>query len=80
MAKFIFIIDESDNREASKIEFDVPNDLDIWEYKRMCMRMGGAMGYTDESIKKAFENEYGDSNKDIEQLKSFLEQQFKNIK
>ena len=58
MAKFIFIIDESDNREASKIEFDVPNDMDVWEYKRMCMRMAGAMGYTSLSVKKAFGQEY----------------------
>ena len=43
MAKLIFIIDEEENREASKIEFEVPNDMDVWEYKRMCMRMAGAM-------------------------------------
>jgi len=58
MAKFTFSIEEEDNREASKIEFEVPNDLDIWEYKRMCMRMAGAMGYASLSIKKAFGQEY----------------------
>ena len=58
MAKLIFITTEKENREASKIEFEVPNDMDIWEYKRMCMRMAGAMGYTSLSIKKAFGNEY----------------------
>jgi hypothetical protein len=58
MAKLIFIVDEKDNREASKIDFTVPNDLDIWEYKRVCMRMAGAMGYTNLSIKKAFGHEY----------------------
>ena len=58
MAKFIFIIDEKDNREASKIEFEVPNDMDVWEYKRMCIRMAGAMGYTSLSVKKAFGIEY----------------------
>ena len=58
MAKFIFIIDEADNREASKIEFEVPNDMDVWEYKRMCIRMAGAMGYTSLSVKKAFGQEY----------------------
>ena len=52
MAKFIFIIEEEDNREASKIEFEVPNDMDVWEYKRICMRMASAMGYTNLSIKK----------------------------
>jgi hypothetical protein len=58
MAKLIFIIDEQENREASKIEFEVPNDMDVWEYKRMCMRMAGAMGYTSLSVKKAFGQEY----------------------
>lgn len=58
MAKLTFIIDESENREASKIEFQVPNDMDVWEYKRMCIRMAGAMGYTSLSVKKAFGQEY----------------------
>jgi thermostable 8-oxoguanine DNA glycosylase len=58
MAKFIFIIEESENREASKIEFEVPNDMDVWEYKRMCVRMAGAMGYASLSVKKAFGQEY----------------------
>jgi hypothetical protein len=58
MAKFIFIIDEEENREASKIEFEVPNDMDVWEYKRMCIRMAGAMGYASLSVKKAFGQEY----------------------
>ena len=58
MAKFIFIIDEAENREASKIEFEVPNDMDVWEYKRMCVRMAGAMGYTSISVRKAFGIEY----------------------
>ena len=58
MAKLIFIIEENQNREASKIEFEVPNDMDVWEYKRMCMRMAGAMGYTSLSVRKAFGIEY----------------------
>ena len=58
MAKFIFIIEEELNREASKIEFEVPNDMDVWEYKRMCIRMAGAMGYASLSVKKAFGQEY----------------------
>ncbi len=58
MAKLIFIIEEQENREASKIEFEVPNDMDVWEYKRMCIRMAGAMGYTSLSVKKAFGQEY----------------------
>jgi hypothetical protein len=58
MAKLIFIIEEQENREASKIEFEVPNDMDVWEYKRMCIRMAGAMGYASLSVKKAFGQEY----------------------
>ena len=58
MAKFIFIIEEDQNREASKIEFEVPNDMDVWEYKRMCIRMAGAMGYASLSVRKAFGKEY----------------------
>jgi hypothetical protein len=58
MARFIFIIEEDQNREASKIEFEVPNDMDVWEYKRMCIRMAGAMGYASLSVRKAFGKEY----------------------
>jgi hypothetical protein len=42
MARFIFITTNEENRE----------------YKRICMRMAGAMGYTNISIKKAFGHEY----------------------
>lgn len=58
MARLIFIADDEDNREASKIEFEVPNDMDVWEYKRICIRMAGAMGYASLSIKKAFGHEF----------------------
>ena len=72
MAKLIFIIDEEENREASKIEFEVPNDMDIWEYKRMCIRMAGAMGYTSLSVKKAFGQEY------LKNVENELNQIFQN--
>jgi hypothetical protein len=72
MAKFIFIIEEDQNREASKIEFEVPNDMDVWEYKRMCIRMAGAMGYASLSVRKAFGQEYKDS------LQEELNEIFKN--
>jgi hypothetical protein len=56
MAKLIFNIegDASLHREASKIEFDVPNDMNIYEFKIICVRLASAMGYTDVSIKNAF--------------------------
>ena len=72
MAKFIFIIEESENREASKIEFEVPNDMDVWEYKRMCIRMAGAMGYASLSVRKAFGKEY------INNVEEELNQIFQN--
>ena len=63
MAKFIFITDGEGNREASKIELQVPNDLNVFEFKNMCIRMASAMGYHPNSIGKAFE-----TTKEIEQI------------
>jgi len=68
MAKIIFITEDLDNREASRIEFEVPNDMTIWEYKRVCVRMAGAMGYANLSIKKAFGHEYKEDS-DLETTK-----------
>ena len=43
MGKLIFNYTDKDfidnSREASKIEFDVPDDMDIHEYKVICVRM-----------------------------------------
>lgn len=70
MAKFIFKIDEKDHREASNIEFTVPDDLTISEYKVICVRMASAMGYGDANIKKHFgDTLYGnDDPNDIKKL------------
>ena len=57
MGKLIFrYTDEllEDCREASKIEFNVPDDMDIQEFKVMCVRMASAMGYHPNSIDDAF--------------------------
>lgn len=65
MAKLIFTIDDDLNREASKIEFTVPDDMNIQEYKVMCIRLASAMGYSNNSIKKAFSDPiYGDDTPD----------------
>jgi phage-related protein len=45
---------ELENREASQIEFIVPEDMDINEYKVVCMRLAAAMGYCNDSIVKTF--------------------------
>jgi len=57
MGKLIFrYTDEllEDCREASKIEFNVPDDMDIHEFKVMCVRMASAMGYHPNSIDDTF--------------------------
>jgi hypothetical protein len=54
MAKFIFDTIADDYREASKIELTVPDDMTIFEYKTICIRMASALGYHPETISKAF--------------------------
>lgn len=43
-----------DTREAKKIVFNVPNDLNIYEFRIMCIRMAQAVGYVEENISVAF--------------------------
>lgn len=57
MGKLIFTNDTEFNREATNIEFTLPDDMDIFEYRIMCIRMASAMGYGESSIQKAFGNE-----------------------
>lgn len=58
MGKLIFTYTDKEfleiQREASRIELDVPDDMDINEFKVMCVRMASAMGYHENSIKKSF--------------------------
>ena len=58
MGKLIFTYTDKEfleiQREASKIEFDVPDDMDMNEFKVMCVRLASAMGYHEKSIKRAF--------------------------
>ena len=77
MGKLIFTYTDKDfvqlNREANKIEFDVPDDMDINEYKVVCVRLASALGYSDKSIKKSF----GDlvfGNEDVNDLKELLDE------
>lgn len=75
MGKLIFrYTDELVNeiREAKEIELTVPDDMDINEFKVMCVRMASAMGYTDKSIKKGFGDlVFGDE--DANNLKELLD-------
>lgn len=54
MAKLEYHSEEPLNREAKHISFDVPDDMNINEYKIMCVRLASAMGYTQKSIYRAF--------------------------
>jgi hypothetical protein len=46
--------EEPTNREAINVTFDVPDDMNIHEFKIMCVRMASSMGYHHNSINKAF--------------------------
>ena len=76
MAKLIFrYTDElvKTNREASEIEFTVPDDMDMNEFKVMCVRLASAMGYHEKSIKKSFGDlVFGDE--DVNTLKELLDE------
>jgi hypothetical protein len=54
MARLTYNIEETHNREASEISFDVPNDMNINEYKIICVRLAHAMGYHYKSIERCF--------------------------
>jgi len=54
MAKLEYHSEEPLNREAMNISFDVPDDMNINEYKIMCVRLASAMGYHQNSIYRAF--------------------------
>ena len=76
MGKLIFrYTDElvEDIREAKEIELTVPDDMDINEFKVMCVRMASAMGYQEKSIQKGFGNlVYGEE--DVNTLKELLDE------
>jgi hypothetical protein len=76
MGKLIFrYTDElvEDIREAKEIELTVPDDMDINEFKVMCVRMASAMGYQEKSI----QNSFGDlifGDEDVNTLKELLDE------
>jgi hypothetical protein len=59
----------ADSREATKIEFDVPADMTIQEYKTICIRMAHALGYNHNSISKTFKEDANDQPNIENQLK-----------
>ena len=73
MGKLIFNIDNNNFREASNIELTVPDDMDIFEYRIMCIRLASAMGYTESSIKRAFGEEELTQTESELRFKEFLQ-------
>ena len=74
MAKLIFKYTDDlleDCREASEIEFKIPDDMDIHEFKVICFRLASALGYSELSIKKSFGDLFFGDEKD-EELKQLL--------
>jgi hypothetical protein len=60
MAKLEYSTNSKFNKEASRITFEINDDLTIYEFRINCIRMAAAMGYADGSIKSAFGNNYTD--------------------
>ncbi len=42
------------SREAQKIELDLPRDMTILEYKRICKRLALALGYNNSAVEEHF--------------------------
>jgi len=70
MAKLIFkYTDEllENLKEASEIEFTIKDELNIHQFKILCVRMASALGFHQNSIQKSFgELVYGDEEMDNE--------------
>jgi len=45
---------DSNSREATKIEFDLPPDMTIEEYHTICVRMAHALGYHHKTVSSIF--------------------------
>ena len=42
------------SKEAQKVEMEVREDLDIYEFKTLCKRLAASLGYSYKSIEEAF--------------------------
>lgn len=74
MAKFIYERNEDEQfTEAERIEFTVSDEMDIYQFHTMCIRMAHALGYQQGSITRAFGEEkdnplFDESEKEMKQL------------
>lgn len=67
-----------DTREPSKIEFTLPGDLDIHEFRLICIRLAASLGYHHTSIKLAFgDNEKIDN--DLNHINQLLNWDCRNL-
>lgn len=64
MAKLIYNTEDNGNREANIVTLDVPNDMDIGEFKIICVRLAHTLGYSHNSIDRAFGNLDHDTDRD----------------
>ena len=77
MGKLIFRYTEDElveeMREAKEIELTVPDDMNIHEFKVICVRLASSMGFSDKSIVKSFGDLiYGDEN--VNNIKELLDE------
>lgn len=63
---------DGDVKEAKRIEFDVTSDLDIVDFRIICIRLALALGYHPDSVKKSF-GEIDDALTDRKQLELLLD-------
>lgn len=55
MAKLIFKYGETDGiREATSIELEIPDDINVKEFKNICIRLAQSLGYAQQSITNSF--------------------------
>ena len=56
------------SKEAQKIEMDVRENLDVWDFKTICKRLACALGYSNKSVEEAFGSKPDSKGKDIKRL------------
>jgi len=77
MAKLIYELEQDDFiSEASKVEFTISQDLDIYEFHTMCIRLAHSIGFHPDSIDDAFEHSH-DFPKQTEEDKEIMKQLLK---
>ena len=77
MAKLTYELEKDDFiSEASKIEFTISKDLDIYEFHTMCIRLANSIGFHPDSIDDAFGDSH-DFPKQTEEEKEIMKQLLK---